>query len=106
VAWWQAVHAARTIILAEHSITLAMIVAGLGCPRPSTSRFHAGGASLRRRTMVKETKFFRKQADKAERMARSATDVEISHRYLSMAHAYRSQAKVLKAKKKTEKKLR
>jgi hypothetical protein len=28
--------------------------------------------------MVKETKFFRKQADKAERMARSATDVEIS----------------------------
>ena len=56
--------------------------------------------------MVKETKFFRKQADKAERMARSATDVEISQRYLSMAHAYRSQAKVLKAKKKTEKKLR
>jgi hypothetical protein len=42
------------------------------------SRFHAGGASLPRRTMVKETKFFRKQADKTERMARSATDVEIS----------------------------
>ena len=56
--------------------------------------------------MVKETKFFRKQADKAERMARSAIDVEISQRYLSMADAYRSQAKVLKAKKKAGKKQR
>ena len=52
--------------------------------------------------MVKETKFFRKQADKAERMTRSATDVEISQRYRNMAHAYRSQADVLKAKKKPE----
>jgi hypothetical protein len=51
--------------------------------------------------MVKETKFFRKQADKAERMARSATDVEISYR--NMARAYRSQADVLKAKKKAGK---
>lgn len=57
-------------------------------------------------TMVKETKFFRKQADNAERMARSATDVEISQRYLNMAQAYRSQAEVLKAKKKAEKKQR
>jgi len=56
--------------------------------------------------MVKETKFFRKQADKAERTTRSATDVEISQRYLSMAHAYRSQAKVLKAEKKAGKKQR
>jgi hypothetical protein len=56
--------------------------------------------------MVKETKFFRKQADKAECMARSATDVEISQRHLSMAHAYRSQAKVLKAEKKGGKKHR
>ena len=58
--------------------------------------------------MVKETKFFRKQADKAERMAQSATDVEISQRYLNMAQAYRSQAKILKArnKKKAEKKHR
>jgi len=46
--------------------------------------------------MVKETKFFRKQADKAERMARSATDLEISQRYLNMAQAYRSQAEILK----------
>ena len=59
-------------------------------------------------TMVKETKFFRKQADKAERMARSAPDVEISQRYLNMAQAYRSQAEILKAKnkKKAERKLR
>jgi len=56
--------------------------------------------------MVKETKFFRKQADKAERMARSATDVEISQRYQNMAQAYRSQAEVLTAKKKAEKKQR
>jgi len=49
--------------------------------------------------MVKETKFFRKQADKAERMARSASDGEISEQYLNMARAYRAQAEVLKAKK-------
>jgi hypothetical protein len=55
--------------------------------------------------MVKETTFFRKQADKAERM-HNPTDVEISQRYLNMAQAYRSQAKVLKAKRKAEKKLR
>jgi hypothetical protein len=53
--------------------------------------------------MVKESKFFRKQADKAERMARSVTDVEISQRYRNMARAYRSQADVLKAKKKARK---
>lgn len=49
--------------------------------------------------MVKETKFFRKQAAKAERMARSVSDTEISERFLNMARAYRSQAAVLKAKK-------
>jgi L-arabinose isomerase len=53
--------------------------------------------------MVKETKFFRKQAVKAERMARSVSDAEISQRYLNMAKAYRSQADVLKAKKKAKK---
>jgi hypothetical protein len=31
--------------------------------------------------MVKETKFFRKQAAKAERMARSASDAEISQSF-------------------------
>jgi hypothetical protein len=56
--------------------------------------------------MVKETKFFRKQASKAERMARSVSDPEISQRFLNMAKAYRSQADVLKAKKKSDKKRR
>jgi hypothetical protein len=50
--------------------------------------------------MVKEAKFFRKQAAKAERMARTVADAEISERYLNMAKGYRSQADVLKAKKK------
>jgi hypothetical protein len=50
--------------------------------------------------MVKEAKFFRKQAAKAECMARTVADAEISERYLNMAKAYRSQADVLKAKKK------
>jgi hypothetical protein len=56
--------------------------------------------------MVKETKFFRKQADRAERMARSVTDTEISEGFLNVARAYRSQAQVLKAKKKAAKKHR
>jgi hypothetical protein len=33
------------------------------------------------RAMVKETKFFRKQTAKAERMARTATDSEISQSF-------------------------
>jgi hypothetical protein len=49
---------------------------------------------------VKEFKFFRKQAEKAERMARAVSDAEMSQRFLSMAKAYRSQANVLKAKEK------
>jgi len=48
--------------------------------------------------MVKEFKFFRKQAEKAERMAQAASDAEISQSFLSMAKAYRGQANVLKAK--------
>ena len=56
--------------------------------------------------MVKEAKFFRKQADKAKRMSRAASDAEISERFLNMAKAYRSQADVLKAKKKSGKKRR
>lgn len=55
---------------------------------------------------MKETKFFRKQADKAERIARSASDSEMSQQYLNMARAYRAQAEVLKAKKKATKKQR
>jgi hypothetical protein len=59
--------------------------------------------------MVKETKFFRKQAAKAERMARSTPDAEISQSFLNMAKAYRSQADVLKMaknKKKADKRRR
>jgi hypothetical protein len=55
-------------------------------------------------TMLKETKFLRKQADKAERIAQAVTDVEISQRYMSMARAYRSQADILKAKRNAAKK--
>ena len=54
--------------------------------------------------MVKETKFFRRQAAKADRMARSISDAEISERFQNMAKAYRSQADVMKAKKKSGKK--
>jgi len=54
--------------------------------------------------MVKEPKFFRKQAAKAERMARAVSDTEISQSFLNMAKAYRSQADALKAKKKSGKK--
>ena len=53
--------------------------------------------------MVKEAKFFRKQAAKAERMARTVSDTEIAARFLNMAKAYRSQADVLKAKKRSGK---
>ena len=56
--------------------------------------------------MVKETKFFRKQADKAERMARSASDEQIAGSFLNMARGYRAQAEVLKTEKKTKKKRR
>jgi hypothetical protein len=61
--------------------------------------------------MVKESKFFRKQADKAERMARAVSDAEISQSFLNMAKAYRSQAdtpktRKLKTKKKSGKKRR
>jgi hypothetical protein len=56
--------------------------------------------------MVKETKFFRKQADKAERMARATSDAEVSQSLLNITRAYRSQADVLKAKQKSGKKRR
>jgi len=56
--------------------------------------------------MVKESKFFRKQAEKAERMARAISDAEISESFLNLAKAYRSEADMLKAKKKSGKKRR
>jgi hypothetical protein len=48
----------------------------------------------------KGSKFFRKQAEQAERMAQAVSDAEISQSFLSMAKAYRGQANVLKAKEK------
>jgi hypothetical protein len=81
-----------------------MISTALGVETSALAQ--SGRRCLPEPRMVKETKFFRKQADKAERMARSATDVEISQGYRNMARAYRSQADVLKAMKKAGKKQR
>jgi hypothetical protein len=38
--------------------------------------------------MIKETKFFRKQAEKAARMARATSDQEASQNLSNLAHAY------------------
>lgn len=50
--------------------------------------------------MVKEAKFFRKQAEKAERMALATPDQEASQSLSNLAQAYRSQADALKKSKK------
>jgi hypothetical protein len=54
-------------------------------------------------TMVKDLKFFRKQAEKAERMARATSDEEASQSLTNLAQAYRSQADALKRSKKLNK---
>jgi hypothetical protein len=54
--------------------------------------------------MVKEAKFFRKQATRAETAARSASDEEVSRGLLAMALGYRQQAALLKKKQTTKKK--
>ena len=53
--------------------------------------------------MVKETKFFRKQAEKAERMALATSDEEASQSLLNLAQGYRSQADALKKSEKLKK---
>ncbi len=53
--------------------------------------------------MVKETHFFRKQAEKAERAARLYEDPETVESLRAMASGYRRQAEILKAMKKTGK---
>jgi hypothetical protein len=53
--------------------------------------------------MAKDAKFFQKQAEKAERMARSVSDVEVAEDLSKLARAYRSQADLLKAKPKSKK---
>jgi hypothetical protein len=54
--------------------------------------------------MIKETKYFRKQAEKAERMAQTVSDQEASQGFASLAEAYRSQAALLKKNQKKSKK--
>jgi hypothetical protein len=63
--------------------------------------------------MVKETKFFREQAKKAERIAQAISDAEraiseaeVAQSLSNLAEAYRKQADVLKAKRKSSKKRR
>jgi hypothetical protein len=51
--------------------------------------------------MVKETKYLRRQAEKAERMARA-----ISENYSNLTKTYPRQAEVLKGAKKSDKKQR
>jgi hypothetical protein len=53
--------------------------------------------------MVKETKFFRKQAEKAERIALATSDEEVSQSLSNLAQAYRSQADALKKSKNLKK---
>jgi hypothetical protein len=53
--------------------------------------------------MAKESKFFRKQAERAERMALAASDDETSRSLSNLANAYRSQADVLKQRNKSKK---
>jgi hypothetical protein len=54
--------------------------------------------------MTKPVKFLRKQAKKAERMARAVSDEEASQDLANLAEAYRSQADVLKKNKKKSRK--
>lgn len=53
--------------------------------------------------MIKEAKFFRKQAQKAERAARAPFDEESSQNLSNLALAYRNQADALKKSKKKKK---
>jgi hypothetical protein len=48
---------------------------------------------------MKQAKFFKKQADRAEQTARSMIDAQEAEGLLNLAKAYRSQAEALKAEK-------
>ena len=52
------------------------------------------------------SQFFSKTTDKAERMTRAASDVEVSEGFLNMAKAYRGQADVLKLSENSSKERR
>jgi hypothetical protein len=53
--------------------------------------------------MVKEAKYFRKQAEKAERLSRALSDGEGAENLHALSQAYRSQADMLKKSKKARK---
>ena len=50
--------------------------------------------------MTKEVKQLRRQAEKAERLANSVKNEEVSKSYANLADAYRAQADILKKKRK------
>ena len=50
--------------------------------------------------MIREIKFFRKQAEKAERMSRVTSDEEASQNLANLGQAYRRQADALKKSEK------
>jgi hypothetical protein len=54
--------------------------------------------------MVKEAKFFRKQADKAEQAASRISDPDTSDNLRALAAAYRSRAEAIKRNKRKQKK--
>jgi hypothetical protein len=53
--------------------------------------------------MVKERKFFRKQADRAEHAASRTSDPERAANLRALATAFRSQADIIKRKRKEKK---
>jgi hypothetical protein len=53
--------------------------------------------------MVKEAKYFRKQAEKAERLSRALSDSEGAEDLYALSQAYRSQADMLKKSEKARK---
>jgi hypothetical protein len=53
--------------------------------------------------MVKAAKFYRKQAEKADRMSRALSDTEVAQNFSALAQAYRYQADMLKKSKKAGK---
>jgi hypothetical protein len=54
--------------------------------------------------MIKEVKFLRKQAEKAERMSRATSDEEASQNFANLGRAYRRQADALKKSDKKSRK--
>lgn len=49
--------------------------------------------------MIKEAKYLRKQADKAQRLSALASDPDMSRNLMNLASGYRAQADILKKKK-------